>query len=464
MEVSEKDKECKHRERKRKSPLESARKRPRRSRSNSETSTSSSYKLISTTTSSTSGSSSDTQSDLGNQKYREHRNKMPEAKKLHRRNKKKRKHKSRSGNRMQDKLSPVNCRSSVTRTESDSQKPDILPSTKSILEENPFNFCDSTDVKKENIGHITNLSPNDPQNNPNDQLSNKCEFPYNLKDVIEETDSEQTKILENHKLPYTMEDSSVTETYDFAQNVQNVQLNIDDKHSLEVCNKGLYKATIPSLAIPPPTNFYGHYSLERNINDTVPFVPPPMYPFPPPNYSVPFVHELTKTAEELKYERDVESFLRQTTERLNQGSTSSRDNQYYDKNGKRIYHPDDPRYQHQSRNRDNAGRTSSTKDISDITSTEGKDRDLRIEKDAPHTSARKPEIEMYNPEKFSTLDNEQKETDLSNRLSHGNVNCKTDMIDMTQKIEPKKGASYQHPLDEIGLLSEDMNLDELAER
>lgn len=184
-------------------------------------------------------------------------------------------------------------------------------------------------------------------------------------------------------------------------------------------------------------------------------MPPLVYPFPPP-----ILPQSTKSIEDLEYEKAVESFLRTTSEGLKNRQTLNNSRKYYDENGRRIYHPEDPRYKLSDRKIDETnyvldpnkryvgnslqkGRKSSGNDVEPLTSSPS-EREKNIGKTDTTIEVKK----------------EYSNSSLSNSSSTDHVTSFPSK--QLEKCSPKE--IHSQVLDEIGKMSEQMNLDDLAER
>ena len=186
-----------------------------------------------------------------------------------------------------------------------------------------------------------------------------------------------------------------------------------------------------------------------------PFMPPLVYPFPPP-----ILPQSTKSIEDLEYEKAVESFLKTTSEGLKNRQTINNSRKYYDENGRRIYHPEDPRYKLSDKKIDETnyvldpnkryvgnslqkGRKSSGNDVEPLTSSPS-EREKNIGKTDTTIEVKK----------------EYSNSSLSNSSSTDHVTSFPSK--QLEKCSPKE--IHSQVLDEIGKMSEQMNLDDLAER
>ena len=186
-----------------------------------------------------------------------------------------------------------------------------------------------------------------------------------------------------------------------------------------------------------------------------PFMPPLVYPFPPP-----ILPQSTKSIEDLEYEKAVESFLKTTSEGLKNRQTINNSRKYYDENGRRIYHPEDPRYKLSDRKIDETN-YELDQNKRYVANSLQKDRKSSRNYDVPLTSS--PSEYEKNIVKTDTTIEVKKEysnSGLSNKSSRDRVTSSPSK--QLEKYSPKE--IHSQVLDEIGKMSEQMNLDDLAQR
>ena len=186
-----------------------------------------------------------------------------------------------------------------------------------------------------------------------------------------------------------------------------------------------------------------------------PFMPPLVYPFPPP-----ILPQSTKSIEDLEYEKAVESFLKTTSERLKNRQTINNSRKYYDEKGRRIYHPEDPRYKLSDRKLDEPN-YELDQNKRYVANSLPKDRKSSGNYDVPLNSS--PSEYEKNIVKTDTTIEAKKEysnSGLSNKSSTDRVTSSPSK--QLEKCSPKQ--IHSQVLDEIGKMSEQMKLDDLAQR
>ena len=214
----------------------------------------------------------------------------------------------------------------------------------------------------------------------------------------------------------------------FDQNTQHLNINKNRttrRSNVESTTEEIEKSThdfCASDSIQNPSQI-----LETSEKDH-PLIIPTIFNHPPPNFSS-AASLRPKSKEELEYERAVNSFIQNTKKGLIKESSSSQSRRYYDNDGKRIYHPDDPRSKHNQRNKDK----SSSKSMYSEDDEKGKNWFTTSEEQAPRANMDKEEI----------FKRSLKET-------HSR--------DVLHKDQPNS------MLEEIGKLSKAINLDELDKR
>ena len=154
---------------------------------------------------------------------------------------------------------------------------------------------------------------------------------------------------------------------------------------------------------------------------------PTLFSRPPPSFT-PTVFQPAKTVEELEYEKAVDTFIQNTKKGLIKGTGRSQSRKYYDKDGNRIYHPDDPRSKYK-RNENNIS-CNKDKNLEDVEKSNQK----------LSSSGKLPDNEE---DKIKELDKVYKKENFHNSFSQD---------------------TQQNMLDEIGKLSKAINLDELDKR
>lgn len=159
-----------------------------------------------------------------------------------------------------------------------------------------------------------------------------------------------------------------------------------------------------------------------------PLTIPTIFNHPPPNFP-PAASLRSKSREELEYEKAVNSFIQNTKRGLIKESSSSQSRRYYDNDGNRIYHPDDPRSKYNQRNKDR----SSIKSMYSEDEEKGENVLKTSEKQATCAKMNKDEIFKRSLKESNTRD-----------VPH---------IDQQNSM-----------LEEIGELSKVINLDELDKR
>ena len=249
----------------------------------------------------------------------------------------------------------------------------------------------------------------------------------NSEDDISEYKSKKRRISSeinsNHTKKKTIDSAS--------RNNHESQYTYLDKNMTTACNND--KNLSDDIENSSQKSFY----TSQNMNDSEPTSKtidtnhPPSIPtifnHPPPGFSS-TVNSRPKTVQELEYERAVNSFIQNTKRGLIKESAFSQSRKYYDNDGNRIYHPDDPR-------------------------------------------------SKYSQRKNCTLSNkgiDAKEDDLKNRSSFSDVEVfeekkrKEEIDQIGQKERSDRDFAQKLPqsamLEEIGALSKAINLDELDQR
>jgi hypothetical protein len=190
----------------------------------------------------------------------------------------------------------------------------------------------------------------------------------------------------------------------------------------------------------------------QRITTDVPFIPQPTYPFPPPN--CPSFPLQTKTEQDLKYERAVESFIKHTSEGLSKGGNSNQKRLYYDGSGTRIYHRDDPRYEKPCKKETDGGHSSEPNKRLKLDVFDEREQSTSNLED--HPCAR-----TIDSKTAETYEKDHPPTNVSDKFDNLNVELTSNIL--SSRSDYKK-EPHRRMLDEIGELSNEMNLDELAER
>ena len=275
-------------------------------------------------------------------------------------------------------------------------------------------------------------------------LEQMCGADQNVSSLKDTVETVRSEVVERAQI---IQGNEVSESSEISNTHKDTTLGVTDEKSMESCIQNGNISSTNSVASPLGVKLQSNRSL-NNATEDMPFVPPTTYPFPPPNCTS-FLPRRTKTAEDLKYERAVESFLKQTSEGLKKGSNSSQKREYYDKSGKRIYHPDDPRYETSQMKKNDIKHGS--KQIQNCTLKECEDKNKDLSKTF--------DPDLYSPRKY-----EEANSDAQEKLKNDNP---TKIYSSTKepKVNKEKDADYKRNiLNDLGVLSDDMNLDELTER
>ena len=327
--------------------------------------------------------------------------------------------------------------------------PNMLDQSESPTRSNSEDETSDINDKKRRIS--SGLSPNLKRRRPGNSPKNQILLEENR--VNETTYSDKIRSLEKNKFEQLNSDEipSIPEYIEYSRQEHlcstedtigplNSILYDERQLSETKSNSDSSKQNIKAISFQTQERYN---SEKRKISDTIdkenPLSIPSIFTYPPPSFPT-TVYPQTKTSEDLQYERAVDSFIKNTKLGLSIDRSISQARKYYDKDGTRIYHPDDPRSKcNQKKNDVSCSKDNYSNDLERV-----KKRESNSEKLPLYEKTKNQEIKLFEREKQGNCERSP------SPVSHD-----------AKKYAKKQECSM---FDEIGQLSNEINLDEISER